>query len=1233
MKFKMKNKLVSVALTATTLMWAVGVAALPVANADTASTQAQIQALLAQIAQLQAQMGTSSTTTGTTTSAYSFAKDLTLGSKGADVTALQQLLISKGDLTVVSAPTGYFGAATQAALAKFQTANGITPAAGYFGPKTRAFVNSMNVSTTTTTTTTTGSLPAGCTTASGYSPTTGASCSTTTTTTTTGTQTTTSVPAPASGIAVSVAASNPAAGSLISTQSGTTSGHGAARVPVLTVNFTAGLASGITVSSVNFHKLGVLSDSSVSGAYLTQNGKVLYQYNSLNQGVLNFSGMSLAIPAGQTVTLTLAIDVSGGLSAGNTTQFSLNSASDVTAYDANNTALTPSGMFPVTGNIFTVTNVSNPALASVDINYSSVGNQVTAGTQNNLVAAWTFNPQNSKVYLEGLNFHVIGSANKGDIRNVKLMINGTQVGQTLATVNQDGTAYFDTSATPGVLNTGSNNVQVFADVMGSPSYNFQFEILNGYDVNAVDSQYNVPVATYSDGVGMNGTTPVTIQQGQITTTQDVNTPTGNIAKGQSSITLAKFDVYAAGEAVKIQYLPFSLSFGSVSSTQSLLNEVQNISIVDDAGGQVGTTINQPPSGNLIAPASGNSCSPITSPLGGSNATSGTALANLTYCDSFGTAGSPINYTIPANTTRVLSLRADIESGASFSTITGNLIAPTGSNLQGMISSKPGTTSGANGSALTLAQSSLVVSPNSALGVQNVAAGVSGLRIGSYSFAASSAEGVNVNNVSVTLSPNGSAASNSTPSNVFQNLKLMINGVQFGTTYGTLQQNGQYTFSGTPFNVPAGSSANVDVYADILSSATSTYSNQYTPSTQLSGFTGTGMVSNSAISLTGGVVPGQALSIAGNSKISVAADSSQPSSGTLTMGSTGNTLAVYRFQETSNVENVKVTDLKITNTASVTNLSATGTLPSFSNLTMWNGSTLLGSVQSAAGTPATGSPTSTYTYQFHFTNPIIVPESGTVLVTLKGDIGTYTNKSATDNSQNTFAIAAAGDITALGQTSNLPSTPSLLGATVTSNTQTVLRSTMTVTASSIAQTGGKLPLNQIGTITLTANNAGSVALRNLNLTFSGNGLSYATSSATSSSGNLFLDSVKLENSNSVDVKTANNATSSFAVNGTPVVIGSNNAATGANQILWTFPTSTTPLVISAGQSITLELWGATNVIPGVGNVSQSLSASIQATSDATYLDGTDSAGLTGTPVSQPTNLVPITVTALSWGTGQ
>lgn len=103
----------------------------PAAKAATAAElEAQIQALLAQIAQLQ----------GSASASVTFTRDLTLGSTGADVTALQNWLISKG-FTIAAGATGYFGAQTQAAVAKYQASVGISPAAGYFGPITRAKVN------------------------------------------------------------------------------------------------------------------------------------------------------------------------------------------------------------------------------------------------------------------------------------------------------------------------------------------------------------------------------------------------------------------------------------------------------------------------------------------------------------------------------------------------------------------------------------------------------------------------------------------------------------------------------------------------------------------------------------------------------------------------------------------------------------------------------------------------------------------------------------------------------------------------------------------------------------------------------------------------------------------------------------------------------------------------------------------------------------------------------------
>ncbi|HEY0948002.1 MAG TPA: peptidoglycan-binding protein [Candidatus Paceibacterota bacterium] len=84
-----------------------------------------------------------------TATSVTFTRDLTIGSSGADVIALQNWLISKG-FTIAAGATGYFGGQTQAALARYQASAGIAPAAGYFGPVTRAKVNAGTPTTPTT---------------------------------------------------------------------------------------------------------------------------------------------------------------------------------------------------------------------------------------------------------------------------------------------------------------------------------------------------------------------------------------------------------------------------------------------------------------------------------------------------------------------------------------------------------------------------------------------------------------------------------------------------------------------------------------------------------------------------------------------------------------------------------------------------------------------------------------------------------------------------------------------------------------------------------------------------------------------------------------------------------------------------------------------------------------------------------------------------------------------------
>jgi murein L,D-transpeptidase YcbB/YkuD len=86
---------------------------------------------------------------GTSSSTLIFTKNLTLGSSGPDVAALQRYLNTHG-FPVVTTPgfagslgyeTQHFGVSTQTAVAKLQKSVGIVPISGFFGPITRAWVN------------------------------------------------------------------------------------------------------------------------------------------------------------------------------------------------------------------------------------------------------------------------------------------------------------------------------------------------------------------------------------------------------------------------------------------------------------------------------------------------------------------------------------------------------------------------------------------------------------------------------------------------------------------------------------------------------------------------------------------------------------------------------------------------------------------------------------------------------------------------------------------------------------------------------------------------------------------------------------------------------------------------------------------------------------------------------------------------------------------------------------
>lgn len=143
----------------------VAIAAFAVAGVSSASaaTSAELQAqITALMAQLQASTGGSVSMPATT-----FTRDLSLGASGADVTALQNWLMSKG-YAIPAGATGYYGAQTQSAVKAYQMAKNL-PATGYFGPLTRGAVAAETAVVVTTPPVTTGGTSTGGTSTGGSS--------------------------------------------------------------------------------------------------------------------------------------------------------------------------------------------------------------------------------------------------------------------------------------------------------------------------------------------------------------------------------------------------------------------------------------------------------------------------------------------------------------------------------------------------------------------------------------------------------------------------------------------------------------------------------------------------------------------------------------------------------------------------------------------------------------------------------------------------------------------------------------------------------------------------------------------------------------------------------------------------------------------------------------------------------------------------------------------------------
>ncbi len=502
------------------------------AKADVLSDlQAQIQSLLAQIAALQ---GGSSTTGGSCTT---FTRNHQQNDSGGEVMAIQKFLNSNGAQIAASGAgspgneTSFFGGLTKAALAKFQAANGIAPAAGYWGPITRAKANSM------------------CTGTPGVPGVPG-------------------VPMTGNGLKVMLASDNPTFGALV---------QGQATAELAKFTFVNPTSASITVTNLAFKRIGVSTDTAVDNVYLYQGAMRLTDPAGISNSSFNFtnsSGIFTLLPGGS-VTISVRADID---SAANGQQVGVQ-LTGVTASGALDGAV----VLPISGSTFTI---SSASIATGVFGTVTPTGATFAPANDTTVFQSTLTIGNRAVWIKSIQFENRGSAGDADFKNLRLLVKGTQVGSAVAATVNDKVV-FDLSSAPVRIETGGNEIRLVADVVGGSGETFDFQIRRAIDAQLVDVDLGQPLVPTGSlaAVAANN-----IEGVALSITKANTSPTSNVSVDATNVLWGRFEFRGTGDNLKIEQITVdsdSTYNGGLDNGKIFFNGVQVGSTQDIADG--GTT--------------------------------------------------------------------------------------------------------------------------------------------------------------------------------------------------------------------------------------------------------------------------------------------------------------------------------------------------------------------------------------------------------------------------------------------------------------------------------------------------------------------------------------------------------------------------------------------------------------------------------------------------------------------
>lgn len=1151
-----------------------GVAVLPAQAQTVEELQAQITQLLGLISQLQAQLnaqaGGASSTSGFS---HTWTKDLSLGSTGPDVTALQKALNSNSATQVAASGAGSagnetssFGPLTKAAVIKYQnlyassvlTPVGLTQGTGYVGAATRAHLNSKfsGVAAAPAPAPAPAPTPA---------PTTG-------TTGTTGD--TTPAPAPVvvpAGTGLSVSKATQPSDSLAP--------QSAARVPFTRVTFTAGADGDVTVNSIVVERGGLAADAAFAGVVLLDEGGVqLGVEKTFNSDHRATVGDSFVVKAGTSRTLTIA----GNMAADNSTRAGQVATLSLVGV---NTSATVSGSLPVSGAAHTIN--ASLSIGSVTM---ALGPRDPNSSQNKEIGtkAYTFSAVKvtagsvEKVRIMSVRWNQSGSAAKSDLANVKTYIDATEYS---TIVSSDGKYYTSNFGDKGVLIDKGNSVEIYVkgDIVGGSSRTVDFDLYRRTDLYVVGDLYGYGI-TPPNGTDTSGTddsafhsstnpwydaSQVTNQAGSITVEKDVNIAAQNIAVNLSEQPLGGFVMDVKGEPVSVAQQVYHFL---ITGTGGQVADVTNATLYDETGAAV------------AGPADGSGA-----------AASGTVTFSDTVVFPTGRHSYRLKGKLGTDFTNSQTIQASTTPSSDWTTVTGQ---NTGDTIT------PSPSSAVTANTMTVRAAAITISVSSLPAAQSVVAGTNSFLFANYQFdATGSGENIKFSTIPLETSVN-SGSGNITNCQLFDGTTALNTGTNIvtGTTL-TNSSSTSFTFD-SGLTITKGTVKTIGLKCNIAAAASGVYQFGYDGSASP---TATGLTSGQSATITEVDSSGQRMTIQSGGTLAVTLDSSSPSYAIGAGGATDNLLSVLRFTATFEDVRLEEVALQLTNTGSSTASDVT-------KVTLWDGATQVGeAIFTGTNTLATSTITGT----------VVVPKNGDKLLTVKGN---FAEQGLGKVGRPGTLVAVDWDGTALigttgiGQSSGTTvEAGSATGSDTASQGVRVYRSYPTLALVPLATTKLVAGRTDLFRFKVTASPQGDIGI--YHVTFR-----VATSSATVSED--MVDNVNVyaftDSGFSTPVSGLSTTDGRMAQNHLPITgtgkTSSSDLVVGAHN-----GTASTTVVVPAGQTRYFAIRGDVTL------AGTTYSSSVQLQGDATFVADTASAypaGTSGTALDSPATYLATTTYILS-----